>query len=159
MSQPVELLERLRRGPEVVEAAVAGVSADELDYNPGPGQWSVRQVMCHLADSEIVAADRFRRVIAEGNPTLVGYDEKAWAVNLDYACRPVSAALETFRVARQSTYEIIKDLPEAAYQRAGTHTEHGRITLRDLLQTYAEHAENHARQIQRAREQYRQSRR
>ena len=159
MSRPVELLERLRRGPALVAAAVAGASEAELDHSPGPSQWTARQVMCHMADSEIVGADRFRRVIAEDNPTMIGYNEKAWALKLDYGYRPAVTALEVFRVVRQATYDLLKDLPEAAFQRAGVHTEHGKITVLELLDIYARHAESHARQIERARESWRNSRR
>ena len=153
-----QLLERFRRGPEVVAVAMTGAAGSELDYSPGPGRWSIRQILCHLADSEIVGTDRFRRTIAEDNPTLVSYDEKAWAQNLDYGRRKISQALETFRRIRGENYELLKALPESAFERKATHTEHGVITLLDLLQIYAEHAEGHARQLQAVREEYKQSR-
>ncbi len=58
---------------------MAGVSEAEMDYVPSPGRWTIRQILGHLTDSEMVGADRLRRVIAEDNPTLMGYDEKLWA--------------------------------------------------------------------------------
>lgn len=152
------LLERFRRGPDIVAVAITGAAGSELDYSPGPGRWSIRQILCHLADSEIVGYERFRRTIAEENPTLVAYDEKAWARNLDYGRRKISQALETFRRIRGENYELLKSLPEQAFRRTATHTEHGTITLLDLLRIYAEHAENHVRQLQAVRESYKQSR-
>ena len=98
------MLERFRRGPELVAMAITGAAGAELDYTPAPGRWSVRQVLCHLADSEIVGADRFRRILAEDNPTLMNYDEKAWATNLDYGHRKTVQALETFRHLRGFEY-------------------------------------------------------
>jgi hypothetical protein len=159
MSELAELLERLRRGPEVVAVAVTGAAGAELDFVPAPGKWSVRQILCHLADSEIVGADRFRRVIAEDNPTMIAYDQDAWAKNLDYGRRKISQALETMRHLRAENHELLKSLPEAAFERKGTHSLHGTITLLDFLRIYAEHTEKHAAQIRAVREAYKASKR
>ncbi|MCW5978285.1 MAG: DinB family protein [Bryobacteraceae bacterium] len=147
MSDLSHLLERFRRGPEVVATAATGVAGSQLDFAPGPDKWSIRLIVCHLADSEIVGATRFRWVLAENEPALPNYDEKAWAAGLGYASRRFSQALELFRRMRAENYELLKDLPEAAFARAGIHFELGRLTLLDLLRIYAEHAENHARQM------------
>jgi hypothetical protein len=149
-----EWLDRLRRGTDEVEAALENVTKPEVDYVPGPGRWTIRQVMAHLTDSEMVGADRFRRVIAEDNPTLVGYDEKLWSEKLDYRRRNPLEDLEVFRRVRAMNWRLLDPLPGAAFERAGVHSERGRVTLLDLLQTYAEHAEAHARQIRANREQF-----
>jgi hypothetical protein len=74
MSELAEVLERYRRGPELIAAAMTGAAGAELDYVPAPGKWSVRQILCHMADADIVAAARFRRIIAEEKPPLASYD-------------------------------------------------------------------------------------
>jgi len=152
-----DLLERFRRGAELVAVSITGAAGAELDYAPAPGKWSIRQILCHLADVEIVVADRLRRVIAEDNPTLVAFDQEAWARNLDYSRRRISRALETFRHMRGENYELLRSLPEAAFERKGTHTDNGAVTLLDLLRVYAEHAENHARQLQETRRAFKES--
>lgn len=157
MSEHAELLERFRRGGEILAVVTTGVAGAELDYAAEPGKWSIRQIVCHLADSELVGADRFRRVIAEDNPTLIGFDQDAWAVKLDYHKRKLSQAVESFRRVRAENYELLKDLTEETYTRTGNHNERGAISLADLLRIYAEHAENHAKQIQTNRQLYRQS--
>ena len=67
---------------------------------PAPGKWSIRQIVAHLADSEMVGAHRFRQMIAEDNPTLIAFDQDAWARNLDYARRKPKQSLESFRRMR-----------------------------------------------------------
>ncbi len=158
MSEIADLLERFRRGAELIAVAVTGAAGAELDYVPGPGKWSVRQIVCHVADSELVGADRLRRTIAEENPTLVGFDQEAWVRHLDYSKRRVSSALELFRTVRAESYEILQGLPETAFGRIATHTERGQLSLLDLLRIYAEHAEGHARQLREVRQKYRESR-
>jgi hypothetical protein len=95
-----------------------------------------------------------RQVIAEDNPTLIAYDQDKWTQNLDYAKRKPKQSLETFRRVRAENYELLKDLPPAAFQRTGNHTERGPVTLLNLVEGYADHAESHARHLQELREQY-----
>ncbi len=158
MSNIPELLERLRRGPEVIATLMTGAAGPELDFRPAPDKWTVRQIAAHLADSEIVIADRCRRTIAEDNPTLVAYDQEAWAKNLDYARRKTSESVDLLRRVRVVTYELLKELPPEAYDRKATHSELGAITLGQLLERMVAHTESHARQIQQVREAYRQAR-
>jgi hypothetical protein len=154
MSEIPELLERLRRGAELVAVSITGAAGSELDFVPEPGKWSIRQIVAHLSDSEIAAAMRLRRVIAEENPTLEAYDQDAWAANLDYGRRKPSQALETFRRIRAENYELLKELPETAFDRVGLHTERGPLTLKQLTQLIAEHAESHAAQLRARRAEF-----
>jgi hypothetical protein len=154
MSELSDLLERFRRGPELIAVTLTGVFGEEEDFLPAPGKWSIRQVIAHVADSEMVGAHRFRQMLAEENPTLIAYDQEAWAKNLDYARRKPKQSLESFRRMRAENYELLKDLPEAAFARVGNHTERGSMTLRDQLEILARHAESHARQMQAVREEY-----
>ena len=135
MSNLAETLERFRRGPELLAVVLTGVYGDETDFTPSPGKWSIRQIIAHLADAELVAAQRFRQVIAEDNPTLEAFDQDAWARNLGYARRQPKQALESFRRLRSDNYELLKELPEAAFERTGIHSERGPQTLRHLLET------------------------
>jgi hypothetical protein len=149
-----EDLERFRRGAEVLATVLTGAAGEEVDYSPAPDKWTIRQIMAHLADAELVGAHRLRLVIAEDNPTLTSFDEKAWTRNLHYARRKPTQSLETFRRLRAENYELLRELPESVFERAGSHTENGPVSLRSLLQSYADHAESHARQLQAIRAEY-----
>jgi hypothetical protein len=154
MSEILDLLERLRRGAELVAVSITGAAGSEVDFVPEPGKWSIRQIVAHLSDGEIVASMRMRQILAEENPKLEAFDQDAWVKNLDYAHRKPSQSLETFRRIRGENYELLKDLPESAFERAGMHSERGRITLRQLLQLVAEHAESHAAQLRARRAEF-----
>jgi hypothetical protein len=158
MIELAQWLERFRRGPELLAAVMTGVAGSELlDFVPEPGKWSIRQIVCHLTDAEIVGAVRFRTVIAEDHPTLMAFDQDAWTRNLNYEQRKMTPVLETFRRIRTVNYELLKELPAGAFERKATHSEQGEITLGELLQGYAEHAENHARQVQQLRQAFKES--
>ena len=133
---------------------LTGVFGEEEDFLIAPGKWSVRQIVAHLADGELVAAHRFRQVLAEDNPVMTWFDEKLWAANLDYARRKPKQSLETLRRLRAENYELLKGFPEAAFERIGTHSLTGRKTLRELVEGFATHVETHARQLEEIREAY-----
>lgn len=154
MSSLAETLERFRRGPELLAVVLTGVAGDEMDFTTAPGKWSIRQIAAHVADSELVGAYRLRVVLAEDNPKITAYDQDAWAKNLDYARRLPKQSLESFRRVRAENYELLKGLPDAAFERAGTHSERGPLTMRELLEILANHAESHARQMQAIRDEY-----
>jgi DinB superfamily len=157
MSEHVELLERFRRAPELLAAAMIGAAGEVVDFKPGPDKWSVRQILCHLADSELVDAMRYRQVIAEEKPLLQAFDQNAWTANLDYSRRKASHVIESFRRLRTENYELLKDLPDSAYARTGIHSERGPVSLAGLLRTYTEHAERHIVQIRAVRAAYKEA--
>jgi hypothetical protein len=143
-------LEKYKDGFRVVSEALRGISERELDARPAPGKWSPREIVHHLADSEMTSAIRLRRLIAEEHPTIQGYDQDEFSRRLSYD-RPIRASLDAFRAARETTAEILDQLTEAQWSREGTHSESGRYAVEDWLKIYAEHAHNHADQIRRAR--------
>ena len=157
MADQSTLLERFRRGPEVLAVVLTGVFGDEEDYLMAPGKWSIRQIIAHLADTETVYAQRMRQVVAEENPPIVPFDQDAWARNLDYARRKPKQSLETLRRVRAENYELLKDLPEAAYARTGNHAVRGPVTLLQIVEGAANHVESHARQLQQIRDAFKQA--
>jgi len=158
MNDLVDILERFRRGGELLAMATTGAAGSELDFKPGPDKWSVRQIVCHLADSEAVGVMRIRQIAAEDHPTLQGFNGNLWADRLDYQRRKISQALETFRKLRTENHELLKALPEEVFSRTGNHAESGRLTLLDLVKGNAEHVEEHVQQIQRTRAAYKEHR-
>jgi hypothetical protein len=148
------LLERYRRGPELLAVVLTGVFGEEEDFAPAPGKWGIRQIVAHLADTELVFAGRFRQVIAEAAPPLLAFDQEKWAQNLDYARRKPKQSLETLRRLRAENHELLKEMPASVFERMGNHSTDGPITLHQLLERLTDHTEKHARQMQAIRDEY-----
>src|SRR5215470_8808003 len=147
-SEREALIGRYAEGPSRLEAALAKVPADALQWRPKPGEWSAHEVVVHCADSETQSASRIRTLMCTDNPVIQGYDEAAWARALDYHAHPLDVALATVAAVRADTAALIRRLPDAAWRKEGRHTESGRYTAEDWLTIYADHLENHARQIE-----------
>src|SRR5262245_40409397 len=145
-----EFVSKYKDGSRVVREALEKITDRELDARPAPGKWSAREIVHHLADSEMTSAIRVRRLIAEERPAISGYDEEEFARRLHYD-RPIESSLEAIHAARRSTGDLLDRLTEAEWVREGTHTESGRYTVENWLEIYARHAHDHAEQIRRAR--------
>lgn len=139
----MSLIEQYARGAGAVTQAIAGLSHADLLATPVPGTWSIQQIVIHLMDSDLIASDRMKRVIAEDNPTIIGYNEAAFAQKLSYDRQDAALAAEIFRLNRALTTVILRGLPESAFARTGTHNERGRLSLGDLVATYVAHLEHH----------------
>lgn len=126
------------------------VPADKLDLNDGEN-WSSRQVIHHCADSEAQSYARLRRLVAEPNPVIQGYDENLWAkdATLGYTELPTENSIVVFAAVRAASLDIIKRLKPEQLDLAGTHSEAGVYSLKRWLENYTRHANNHADQIKR----------
>ena len=141
-----KLIELYKDGYRVVAESLVGAGDKELDARPAPGKWTAREVVHHLADSEMTAAVRARLLVAVERPQIVGFDQDEFARRLHYD-RPIEASLDAFKAARRVTAELLEKLSETDWTRAGTHSEHGAYTLERWLEIYAAHAHRHAEQI------------
>ena len=146
-----DLIAKYKDGYRVVAEALVGAKDAELDTRPAPGKWTAREVVHHLADSEMTSAIRLRLLLAVDKPVINGYDQEEFARRLHYE-RPIEASLEAFKAARRTTGEILDCMTDADWAREGTHTESGRYTAERWLEIYASHAHGHAEQIRVARD-------
>lgn len=146
------LIEQYKAGDDEVARSLEGFDEESLSAHPLPGKWSAREIVQHLADSEMNSAIRLRKLLTEDDPQIQGYDQEDYAARLRYNERPIEPALDALRGARATTAQLIEAMNDADWSRAGTHSESGRYTAEDWLRIYAAHAHNHAAQIRRLRE-------
>jgi len=146
------LIEQYANGAGMVAEAIEGLSAAEFLAVPVPHTWGIGQIVMHLMDSDLIGSDRMKRVIAEENPAIIGYNETAFATKLFYEKQDFAMAAEIFRLNRQSTAIVLRNLPDAAFARVGTHNERGKVTLADLVTTYVQHLEHHLRFLRHKRQ-------
>jgi hypothetical protein len=112
---------------------------------PAPGKWSAAEIVCHLADCEIVFGFRLRQTLAEDEPTIEPFDQDKWAKM--YKGAPANLALETFSAMRKWNLRLIKASLPAAANRKMTHPERGTMTFKTIVETMAGHDLNHLGQL------------
>lgn len=144
------LLATYRTAIADLDAALEGITEMELDRVPAVGGWTARQVVHHLADSESMASIRLRRLVAEDEPLIHGYDEPEWARRLHYD-RPIEASVAVVAAVRAASLQLLESLTADEWARTGTHSESGSYSVDRWLEIYAAHTHEHADQIRRAR--------
>lgn len=147
-----QAIDRYAAGAEVPGKAVAGLTGEQLRAFPVPGTWSIQQIIAHLADSDLIAAYRMKRIIAEDKPKLDVWDENAFVAKLGYHDLPVHEVCEIFRLNRVLLAQILRRLPEAAFDRAAEHPEIGALTLGQILRCYVHHVDHHMTFLKKKRE-------
>jgi len=136
-------------GFSLLKAALAEVPQDAMKFKPAPTEWSVHEIIIHIADSESNAALRARKLIVEPGGTLMGYDQDAWANTLHYHDHNLEDALEVTRLARKTTYELLKRQPNEVFTHSVVHPEYGApYTFEQWINIYSAHIPGHIEQIQ-----------
>ncbi len=148
-STPLNIYET---APSRIAVAIEGLSEAAMHYKPQKEDWSIHEVVIHLADSETIGFWRLRKTLAEAESTLAVYDEAAWASNLTYQRQDRTLALALFTALRASTAALLRLLPAEAWERTSLHPERGRMSVYDILNLYVEHGDVHLQQIQRLKQ-------
>lgn len=143
-----EKIELYGKGFDLLLDALKDIPREMWKFKPEPKEWSVYEVLIHLADSESNAALRARKLIVEPGGTLMGYDQDKWAVELDYHDQSYEDALNIVRLVRKTTYELLKKQPENVFEHSVKHPEYEEpYTFEKWLNIYSEHIPGHIEQI------------
>lgn len=143
-----EPLEVQRETPDILMKLIKPLSQKQLSQRPGPGKWSITEILGHLADSEIVLSWRMRLVVCQNGSSVQATDQEVWAQTLDYANQDPNMSLETFRVLRENNLRMLAALPKNLWENYGMHSERGKETLTQIVRMYAGHDLNHVAQIE-----------
>jgi uncharacterized damage-inducible protein DinB len=128
-----------------------GLSTEQVTQPEAPGKWSIRHVLQHLADSELVWGYRLRMVLAHDRPRLTGYDQDLWAKRLGYDEASADQALEDFGVLRLTNLRLLTRASNEDLKRVGVHAERGEESVEHMIRLYAGHDLLHLEQLARIR--------
>lgn len=141
------LIEAYVAGPAKLRAAVAGLTRDELTARPGPGAWSILEVVVHIVDSDAISIDRMKRMLSEDNPTLLYADETAYVERLHTHAQDLEDALTLLEVGRRQWARVLRLLPDEAFARTGQHNRCGIVTVGEYVASYVDHIDDHLKFI------------
>ncbi|MGB7285094.1 MAG: DinB family protein [Candidatus Acidiferrum sp.] len=140
-------LSLLEKTPTLLETMLRDVPSAVLIWKPSAERWSIAEVLGHLADIEMLNADRTRRMVTEDTPTLEKFDPAKTVLAGDYARGTATENLAFFTRIRRSTIILLRSIPADAGDRDAVHSELGSITLHQMLSEWASHDLGHLRQI------------
>ena len=142
-----ELIEMQREAPQTLARLIDGVSGEILGRRPSPGKWSVRAIVAHMAEDELVSSWRYRQMIEHCGTLLPGFDQDRWARIGEYDSWPDRDALEMFRLLREANLRMLAGLSSEDWKCWGVHAERGRISVEDLARHMVGHDARHIQQV------------
>lgn len=139
--------------PSELELAVQNLDEHQLQTSYREGGWTVHQLVHHVADSHMNAYMRFRLGLTENNPTIKPYEQDDWAKLNDTKTLPINVSLTLLHALHQRLYATIKDLQDEEWERTVFHPEQNKkLSLWELLGSYAWHGRHHVAHIKNLRE-------
>ena len=135
------------KAPDLLAQLLEGLSADHLEHRPAPGKWSIREIVAHLADDELVGAYRIRLILSAPGTTIQAFDQDMWATTGRYSTCDVTDSVALYRTLRFANLQLLQALTPQEWDRYGVHAERGVESLRDIAMYFAGHDINHFRQI------------
>ncbi len=137
------------RAHAALVAALQEFPREMWQYRPGPDKWSIHEIIIHLADSTTNSYVRARTFVAEPGKRIMAYDQERWAREMNYHGQDTDVALELFRWLQESTYHLIKTLPDEVWGHVVDHPENGLMTFEQWLEIYERHPYQHIEQMRR----------
>ena len=141
------------KAPDRLAALTRGLDHEQLDHHPVPGKWSIREIVAHLADDELVGAYRVRLILSAPGTAIQAFDQDVWARTGRYGTRDVAESSALFRTLRFANLQLLQSLTPAEWEMSGVHAERGVESIRDIAMYFAGHDINHFRQIESIRRQ------
>jgi len=111
--------------------------------------WTIRQIVNHLADSHINAYVRFKLTMTEDRPTIKPYDESRWSDLNEAKTSDIKLSLQLLDALHARWNKLLQGMSDTDFQRAYFHPEHKTVvTLGEALGVYSWHGRHHLAQIQ-----------
>ena len=145
-----KLIEVYAAGASRLRTALAGLDPFEWTARPRPGKWSIVEIALHMTDSELIGTGRSRLTFAQPGKGYFTYDENGWAAAFDYQGAKestVERSLTLFEALRAYQLPVFQRTTPGQWLNEAQHPQWGAVTLRNLLELYADHSERHIGQI------------
>ena len=142
-----DILRRLAAAPSALIESGKGLGRETLHLRPGPSEWAIVEIACHLCDFERVSQARFQKMAFLERPALWTLDNDRVAAKGSYLAAEWIAKVREFRRRREDTLLLLRALPHASWQRTGVHPKRGEVTIEALAASLSEHDSQHIEKI------------
>ena len=150
MASIEEQMARMERTADDFAGAIKGVPDTPLGRRPDATNWSAKEVVCHVRDTEESFMARFQTIMVMDEPTFLPVEPDRWAADRQYQRHDTAEALLAFRARRDESLKFLRGLQPAQWERGGIHATRGRMTIKDFVALMAWHDDNHLDQLKRA---------
>jgi len=141
-------VEAMAEAPDRLRRIIRGMTEKQLAAKPAPGKWSIKEILAHLADGEVILGSRYRFIGAHDRPPIQGYDQDLFAARLGPLNAKGADLIDDFAMVRAANLGLLERLPDEAWERVGLHSERGEESILKLVYMYAGHDRHHIAQVE-----------
>ena len=134
--------------PQQLRKVLKGLTEKQLSRRPAPGKWSIKEIVAHLADGEVMIGARYRFIAAHEKPAIAGYDQDLFVEMLGVGNATTEDLLDDFEMARTVNIGLLTRLPDEAFGRVGVHSERGEESIEWMVTLCAGHDRIHLEQVE-----------
>jgi hypothetical protein len=138
----------LGEAPIRLRRLLKGLTEKQLSKAPAPGKWSIKQIVAHLADGEVILGSRYRFAAAHDRPAIAGYDQDLFVERLGVERTTADELLADFEMARAVNLGLLQRLTDEQLRRVAIHAERGEESIETMVAMYAGHDRVHLEQIE-----------
>jgi hypothetical protein len=144
------VIAKYRRQADEMNELLSNCPAAAVVWPPGVDRWSILEITAHLADAELLASARIRRIITQDSPEMHGYKQELWAQSLAYRRQKIEFVSARFALLRRENASLLEMGGEEVWRLKGRHNEYGELSLRELIEDYISHTAKHLGQMRSA---------
>ncbi|MGG7619065.1 DinB family protein [Bacillus coreaensis] len=141
------LIDEYKESYNKMVTEIEGLTQEQILYKPSENSWSIREIVIHVTDAELVHVHRMKSVLSENNPILTAFDQDAWTSKLQTQSLDHQLYISLLDAMINSFVPILTNLGENDFLRVGTHNIEGEFTFKELFEHSIEHIQNHVEQI------------
>ncbi len=124
-----------------------GPAATRPDFAYAPGKWTVKQVIGHVADAELIFLSRALRIARSDRTPQPAFDENAYVDNANFAERQYHGLVDDLGANRHASVRFFRGLSPEMWARRGIASGH-EISVRAIAWIIAGHEIHHRRILQ-----------
>jgi hypothetical protein len=148
----LDLVEQLGAHDLTLRGEIAGVTDATLTRRPQDGEWSIKEIVGHLCDVSRLLHKRLYMMIKLEEPQLIAYDPIKLAAARNAHGVEIDELLGEFSSQRSETVDMLADLVHWNWARTGKHPQVGRLSIRQQVELWLEHEDEHMAQIRSLKE-------
>jgi len=142
-----EIVETLETQLRETKLLLARLSEKEAEFRYAEGEWSIKEVLGHITDTERIFAYRLLRIARRDQTPLAGFEHDDYVKAGNFSARPLAELLEEFTAVRRATIALVQPLDEEAWLRRGVANQK-EISVRALTFILAGHERHHCLVLQ-----------
>jgi hypothetical protein len=139
-------LAAIRDNLDRIAGFARGWASDRFERSYAPGKWSARQILTHLAQTEMALGARARMTLTTPQYVAQAFDQDSWVAREPRMSGP--EALEAFLAIGRMNLVFFEGLSAADRATSLSHPEYGSLTIDWILHQMAGHQINHLRQLE-----------